>query len=83
MARALVNEAAVLLIDEPGENLDRADAEAIQSELLDSDSGLIEPGRAVVMVTHRLPAVHRADAVIDLGSISLPEKAVAELVNRE
>jgi ATP-binding cassette subfamily C protein CydC len=83
LARALINEAAVLLIDEPGENLDRADAEAIQAELLDTDSGLIEQGRAVVMVTHRLPAVHRADAVIDLGSISLPEKAVADLVNRE
>jgi ATP-binding cassette subfamily C protein CydC len=83
LARALINEAAVLLIDEPGENLDRADAEAIQTELLDTDSGLIEPGRAVVMVTHRLPAVHRAGAVIDLGTISLPEKAVADLVNRE
>jgi ATP-binding cassette subfamily C protein CydC len=83
LARALINPATVLLIDEPGENLDRADAETLQADLLDSTGELTEPDRAVVVVSHQLPLVHRADAVIDLGSISLPEKSVADLVNRE
>ena len=82
VARALINPSPVLLIDEPGENLDRADADRVQAGLLDVGGGLVDRGRAVVVVSHRLPASHRADRVIDLGPNSLREKAVADLSNR-
>ena len=82
VARALINTSPVLLIDEPGENLDRADADRVQAGLLDVGGGLVDRERAVVVVSHRLPASHRADRVIDLGVNSLREKAVADVSNR-
>jgi ATP-binding cassette subfamily C protein CydC len=82
LARALINVTPVLLLDEPGENLDRADADRLQAGLLDSDGGLVEPERAVVVVSHQLPALHRAESVIDLGPNSLREKPVADARNR-
>jgi ATP-binding cassette, subfamily C, bacterial CydC len=79
LARALINEAPVLLLDEPGENLDRDDSDRLQRELLDaSDTALVDPDRAVVVVTHRLPIHHRADMVIDLARISPSENPVAD-----
>ncbi|HEY9312556.1 thiol reductant ABC exporter subunit CydC [Williamsia sp.] len=84
LARALINEAPVLLLDEPGENLDRHDSDRLQRELLDaSDEALVDPDRAVVVVTHRLPIHHRADVVIDLGRISPSENPVADTRKRE
>jgi ATP-binding cassette subfamily C protein CydC len=82
LARALINVTPVLLLDEPGENLDRADADRLQAGLLDSDGGLVEPERAVIVVSHQLPALHRAESVIDLGPNSLREKPVADARNR-
>ena len=84
LARALINKAPVLLLDEPGENLDRADSDRLQRELLDtSHAALVETDRAVVVVTHRLPVDHRADTVIDLRRILPSEKPVADARNRE
>ncbi|WP_030173925.1 MULTISPECIES: thiol reductant ABC exporter subunit CydC [Actinomycetes] len=82
VARALINTSPVLLIDEPGENLDRAEADRVQAGLLDVGGGLVDRERAVVVVSHGLPASHRADMIIDLGANSLREKAVADLSNR-
>ncbi|MCZ4553210.1 thiol reductant ABC exporter subunit CydC [Gordonia rubripertincta] len=83
LARALINAAPILLIDEPAENLDRDDAAILQTQLLDADGRTLEPERAMVMVTHQLPRDHRADLVVDLSSFSPAEKAVAESWNRE
>ena len=79
LARVLINPAPILLIDEPGENLDRNDADAFQATLLDARGGLVESRRAIVMVTHQLPAVHQADRVIDLSEFSLADKAAADV----
>jgi len=79
LARALINESPILLLDEPGENLDRADSDRLQSELLDaSTAALVDPDRAVVVVTHRLPARHHADLVLTLPAVSPTENTVAE-----
>lgn len=83
LARALINAAPVLLIDEPAENLDRDDAAILQVQLLDVHGPTLESERAMVMVTHQLPLDHRADLVVDLSAFSLGEKAVAESWNRE
>lgn len=83
LARALINPSPVLLIDEPGENLDPDDAAALQAALLDSAVGLVDPERAVVMVTHQLPVAHRADRVLEMTELSLADKSVADPGYRE
>ncbi|MEH3154450.1 MAG: thiol reductant ABC exporter subunit CydC [Gordonia paraffinivorans] len=69
LARALVCPVPVLLLDEPCENVDPDEADALTAALLDVDSGLVEPGRAVVVVTHRLPPGCAATRVVDLGAV--------------
>src|SRR3954451_235065 len=62
IARALVNDPAVLLADEPTGNLDaEAGAEVLQLLRAGADEG-----RAVVMVTHEAAATEIADRVLTL-----------------
>ncbi|MGH3558143.1 MAG: thiol reductant ABC exporter subunit CydC [Mycobacterium sp.] len=55
LARAVISPARILLLDEPTEHLDAADAEPILRSLLDSHRGLITAERTVVVATHHLP----------------------------
>ncbi|MGV9741595.1 thiol reductant ABC exporter subunit CydC [Nocardia farcinica] len=68
LARALVSPARVLLLDEPTEHLEAGAGADLLRALLDADSGLVEPDRVVVVVTHQLPADHRADVVVRVDS---------------
>jgi ABC-type lipoprotein export system ATPase subunit len=62
IARALVNDPAVLLADEPTGNLDvQAGAEVLRLLRAGADDG-----RAVVMVTHEAAAANIADRVLTL-----------------
>ncbi|MDG3015044.1 thiol reductant ABC exporter subunit CydC [Speluncibacter jeojiensis] len=67
LARALLAPARVLLLDEPTEHLDAAAGAELLQRLLDRRSGLIDPARTVLVVTHQLPARTEADAVIEIG----------------
>jgi thiol reductant ABC exporter CydC subunit len=60
-ARALLAEFPVLVLDEPGEHLDTATADAIVADVLDAD-----PGQAVLLITHRLAGLEAVDEVIVL-----------------
>jgi thiol reductant ABC exporter CydC subunit len=60
-ARVLLADFPVLVLDEPGEHLDTATADAIVADVLDAASG-----RAVLLITHRLAGLHAADEVIVL-----------------
>lgn len=64
LARALVSPARVLLLDEPTEHMEAEAGAELLRALLDIDSGLVAPERVVVVVTHQLPADHRADTVV-------------------
>ncbi|WP_433665139.1 thiol reductant ABC exporter subunit CydC [Nocardia sp. CA-128927] len=64
LARALVSPARVLLLDEPTEHLEAEAGAQLLCDLLDVDSGLVEPDRTVVVVTHQLPPDHRADVIV-------------------
>ncbi|BBZ13929.1 thiol reductant ABC exporter subunit CydC [Mycobacterium branderi] len=55
LARAMISPARIVLLDEPTEHLDAADAEPILRALLDPDGGLISAERTVVVATHHLP----------------------------
>ncbi|MCV7195414.1 thiol reductant ABC exporter subunit CydC [Mycobacterium angelicum] len=54
LARAILSPAKIVLLDEPTEHLDAADAELLLTDLLSSDSTLL-PQRTVVVATHQLP----------------------------
>lgn len=68
LARALISPARVLLLDEPTEHLEAAAGARLLCDLLDIDSGLVEPDRIVVVVTHQLPPDHRADVVLHVDA---------------
>lgn len=55
LARALLHRAPVVLLDEPTEHLDVADAEALMRRMLATDGGMFGRDRIVVVVTHQLP----------------------------
>jgi ATP-binding cassette, subfamily C, bacterial CydC len=59
LARAIISPARIVLLDEPTEHLDVADAEPILCRLLDPQGGLIAAERTVVVATHHLPDRNR------------------------
>ena len=63
IARALVNDPALVLADEPTGNLDSAAA----ADLLGLLRGLTGQGRAVVMVTHEHDVAAAADRVLEMA----------------
>jgi ATP-binding cassette subfamily C protein CydC len=54
LARALVCDLPMVLLDEPTEHLDAADADRLMRDVLAPD-GLFAPNRTVVVATHHLP----------------------------
>ncbi len=62
-ARALLAEFPVLILDEPGEHLDNATADAIVADLLDGACG-----QAILLITHRLAGLDAVDEVIVLDA---------------
>jgi thiol reductant ABC exporter CydC subunit len=60
-ARVLLADFPVMVLDEPGEHLDTATADAIVADMLDAAGE-----RAVLLITHRLTGLHAADEVIVL-----------------
>ncbi|WP_157104399.1 thiol reductant ABC exporter subunit CydC [Nocardia kruczakiae] len=80
LARALVAPADTLLLDEPTEHMEAAAGAELLRALLDETSGLVDPDRTVVVVTHQLPPDHRADTVVTVapgGEISITRRVPA------
>ncbi|MET9329445.1 ATP-binding cassette domain-containing protein, partial [Tsukamurella sp. NPDC003166] len=63
LARALVSDVAVVLLDEPTEHLDRADASRLLAAIL--DPGGLFPGRTVVVAGHAAPPAGVRQLVIE------------------
>ncbi|NDK88744.1 thiol reductant ABC exporter subunit CydC [Gordonia desulfuricans] len=63
LARALIHRAPVVLLDEPTEHLDTADAQRLLDRLLDPTDALFGPDRTVIVVTHQLPDGVAADVI--------------------
>jgi len=56
LARSLISPTRIVLLDEPTEHLDAADAEAILRSLLDPGGTLVSAERTVVVASHHLPS---------------------------
>ncbi|MFB7913729.1 thiol reductant ABC exporter subunit CydD [Streptomyces sp. NPDC056061] len=63
LARALLADFPVLVLDEPAEHLDLATADALTADLLDATRG-----RATVLITHRLHGLDAVDEVLVLDA---------------
>ncbi|GIH93696.1 amino acid ABC transporter ATP-binding/permease protein [Planobispora siamensis] len=61
LARALLNDPPVLLLDEPAEALDEETADALMADLLDATRG-----RTTLLVTHRLRGLEEVDEIVVL-----------------
>ncbi len=63
IARSLLADQPVLVLDEPAAHLDGATAEALAAEVLDG-----QEGRTVLWITHADAGLDRVDRVLDLGT---------------
>jgi ABC-type Mn2+/Zn2+ transport system ATPase subunit len=79
IARALVQEAGVLLLDEPFSGLDRPSAERLEGLIAE----LAEEGRAIVIATHDLEQARACDRVLCINKRQVawgrPETVLADL----
>ncbi|MEU6862446.1 thiol reductant ABC exporter subunit CydD [Streptomyces sp. NPDC046876] len=79
LARALLADFPVLVLDEPAEHLDLATADALTADLLAATEG-----RATVLITHRLAGLAAVDEVLVLdGGAVVQRGAYAELAAEE
>jgi len=63
LARALLADRPVLLLDEPAEHLDVATADALTADLL-----AVTHGRTTLLVTHRLTGLEQVDEILVLDA---------------
>jgi ABC-type transport system involved in cytochrome bd biosynthesis fused ATPase/permease subunit len=68
LARAVLADPAVLVLDEPTAHLDAATAREVARDLLDAGAG-----RSVVWITHTEVGLDRMDRVLDLGAATATE----------
>ncbi|MCU1628683.1 MAG: cydCD [Pseudonocardia sp.] len=69
LARALLADRPVLLLDEPTEHLDLATADALAAELLAATAG-----RTTLLLTHRLAALGEVDEIVVLDGGRVVER---------
>ena len=69
VARALLADFPVLVLDEPAEHLEPAAADALTADLLD-----VTEGRAALLITHRLSGLERVDEIVVLERGAVTER---------
>ena len=74
IARVLLKQAAVLILDEPSEGLDPASEEKLLTRLVDAYQN-----RTLIMITHKQVLLERMDRVyrLDGGNLVLEKQAIA------
>ncbi|MFI6148393.1 thiol reductant ABC exporter subunit CydD [Streptomyces sp. NPDC051109] len=79
LARALLADFPVLVLDEPAEHLDLTTADALTTDLLSATEG-----RTTVLITHRLAGLEAVDEVLVLERGAVVQRgAYAELASAE
>ncbi len=76
VARALLADFPILVLDEPAEHLDPAAADALAADLL-----RLTEGRATLLITHRLAGLERVEEIVVLDGGTVVERGThAELL---
>ncbi len=79
IARALLADFPLLILDEPGEHLDTPTADAIVADLLS-----ITRERSTLLITHRITGLHEVDEVLVLDHGQVVERGShSELIARD
>ncbi len=79
VARMFLADFAVVVLDEPGEHLDPATADALTADLVDATQG-----RTTVLISHRLAGMEQMDEVLVLDSGRVVERGLhAELISSD
>ena len=73
LARVLLADRPIILLDEPGEHLDAGMADRVTSAAMDATAG-----RAVLLVTHRMAHTDACDEVIVLSAGRVVERGAPE-----
>ncbi|MFE2869959.1 thiol reductant ABC exporter subunit CydC, partial [Embleya sp. NPDC059259] len=73
LARALLADFEILLLDEPAEHLDLPTADALTADLLDATRG-----RTTLLVTHRLTGLHAVDEILVLAEGRVSQRGTWE-----
>ncbi|MFE2761687.1 thiol reductant ABC exporter subunit CydD [Streptomyces halstedii] len=73
LARALLADFPVLVLDEPAEHLDLATADALTADLLDATRG-----RTTLLITHRLAGLDAVDEVLVLDEGRIAQRGAYE-----
>ncbi len=73
VARALLADFSVLILDEPSEHLDAAAADALTADLL-----ALTEGRSTLLITHRLTGLEEVDEIIVLDAGRVVERGTHE-----
>ncbi|MFE9631655.1 thiol reductant ABC exporter subunit CydD [Streptomyces sp. NPDC006463] len=73
LARALLADFPVLVLDEPAEHLDLATADALTADLLEATQG-----RTTVLITHRLAGLEAVDEVLVLDGGEVVQRGAYE-----
>jgi ABC-type Mn2+/Zn2+ transport system ATPase subunit len=79
VARALVQDARVLLLDEPFSGLDNVSASALEDLIAE----LAAEGRGIVVATHDLEQARRCDAVLCLNRRQIAAGPAEQVLDRE
>ena len=69
VARALLADFPILVLDEPAEHLDPAAADALTADLL-----ALTEGRSTLFITHRLIGLERVDEIVVLDAGRIVER---------
>lgn len=69
LARALLADFPVLVLDEPGEHLDTGTADALTADLLDATRG-----RTTLLITHRMTGLEAVDEIVVLDGGLVAER---------
>jgi ATP-binding cassette subfamily C protein CydCD len=78
LARALLADFPILILDEPGEHLDTATADALVADLLD-----VTRARTTLLITHRLVGLEQVDEILVIEQGRIVERGThAQLAER-
>lgn len=79
LARALLADFPILILDEPGEHLDTATADALVADLLDATRA-----RTTLLITHRLVGLEQVDEILVIEQGKIVERGThAQLIARD